>query len=178
MLYKVKNRGSEKKTLCTIYFALFHSYLNYGLTSWGLTTDTNLKKIETIQNKSIRAISGLKSFESCSNSYKELKLVKIKDMLYINIAKFVWDFENKSVPSCFLNFFQYAKTVHSYSTRFAHKNKFSKTRTPSTTQHGIMSFTNKAINVSNELKDTSWFHSIKSKKSLTKKLKSVFIESY
>ena len=126
----------------------------------------------------MRAISGTKRHESCSKNYKDLKIIKLKDMLYINIAKFVWDFEKKQVPEYFQNYFKYAKSVHHHNTRYARRNKFSKTNKNCTKRHGIMSFKNLAINISNALKDNDWFNSVKSKISFIKKLKSVILSSY
>ena len=99
-------------------------------------------------------------------------------MFHINIAKFVWDFEKKSIPTCFSNYFQYAKTIHKYSTRYATSNKFSKTKTSSTTKYGLKSFRNLAINISNKLKDETWYNSIKTKQNFTKKLKTIAIRNY
>ena len=76
MLYKVKNRGFDISTLRCIYFALSHSYLNYGLNAWGLSEKSVFHKIEVAQNNAIRAIFGIKRHESCSRFFKELRILK------------------------------------------------------------------------------------------------------
>ena len=34
ILYKVRHKGFDKTTMCSMYFALFHLYLNYELNAW------------------------------------------------------------------------------------------------------------------------------------------------
>ena len=82
--------------MCSMYYALFHSYLNYGLNVWSLADKTILKKIKVVQNNAIRAIAGLKRHESCSKHYKELEIIKLKDTIFMNKIKFIWDYESNS----------------------------------------------------------------------------------
>ena len=164
--------------MCSMYYALFHSYLNYGLNVWSLSNKKVLKRIRIVQNNAIRAISGIKRHESCSKYYKDLKIIKLNDTIFLNKVKFIWDFENKRVPLCFQKYFRHANSVHTHKTRFARKNKLSKTRKYKSTKHGINCFTNLSISASNKLKDFHWYKSIKSKFALVKQLKSVFLKSY
>ena len=160
ILYKVRHKGFDKTTICSMYFALFHSYLNYGLNVWGLADKNVLKQIEVIQNNAIRAIVGIKSHESCSKHYKDLKIIKLNDIIFINKIKFIWDFESKTVPICFQKYFQHAKFLHRHKTRFARKNN----------THGLNSFTNSSISASNKFKDLHWYKSITSRFALVKNL--------
>ena len=178
ILYKVKKRGFDQTTMCTMYFALFHSYLNYGLNVWGLADKKILKRIRVIQNNAIRAIIGIKKHESCSKFYKDLEILKLNDMIFMNKIKFIWDFESKTIPTCFLNSFQHAKSLHRHKTRYAHKNKLSKTRKYKTTKHGLNCFINLSITASNQLNDLQWYKSIKTRFPLVKELKEFVLASY
>ena len=164
--------------MCSMYYALFHSYLNYGLNVWSLADKTVLKKVKVVQNNAIRAIAGVKLHESCSKHFKELKIIKLKDIIFMNKIKFIWDYESNSIPICFKKYFQHAKLRHKHKTRFAHTNKLSKTRKFKTTKHGLNCFTNLAISASNKLKDVDWYKSIKSRFALVKQLKSNALGSY
>ena len=88
----------------------------------------------------------------------------------MKIASLMWDFENSRLPSCFDDYIQHAKSVHNYKTRFSEKSKFSKTRKLNSTRYGIESFSNIAIDISNILKDFSWYHNVKTKKTMKAKL--------
>ena len=109
---------------------------------------------------------------------KVINLNDLNDMIFLNKVKFIGDFENKRVLICFQKYFRHANSVHTHKTRFARKNKLSKTRKYKTTKHGINCFTNLSISASNKLKDFHWYKSIKSKFALVKQLKSVFLKSY
>ena len=46
----------DSRTLKNIYYALVHSRLNYGITSWGGAAKSNLRRINSLQNRAIRLI--------------------------------------------------------------------------------------------------------------------------
>ena len=43
--------------LTTLYFSLIHPYLDYGISLWGSTHNTYLKRLVTVQKKAIRTIT-------------------------------------------------------------------------------------------------------------------------
>ena len=57
VISRLKQNSAPKETLITIYHSLFRSYLNYGLSLWGTSSDCYIKKIEKLQNKIVRMIS-------------------------------------------------------------------------------------------------------------------------
>ena len=108
-----------------------------------------------------------------------MNILKLEDLFKMKITSLMWDFENSRLPSCFPDYFQHAKSVHNYKTRFSAKNKFSKTRNLNSTRYGIENFSNIAINdISNNLKDFSWYHNVKTKKAMMAKLKNVLCEAH
>jgi hypothetical protein len=58
--------------LWNIYYTRFQSQLRYGIILWGGTTESI--KILHIQKKVIRLITGLKSSESCRQTFKENRI--------------------------------------------------------------------------------------------------------
>ena len=46
-----------KKTMLSVYYALFYSHMTYGSLVWSLTTQKNLNSIFMLQKKSIRIIN-------------------------------------------------------------------------------------------------------------------------
>ena len=59
ILYKVKHKGFDLTTMRSLYFALFYSYLTYGLNVWCLCKEEDLHKASVLQNNAIRAMSGI-----------------------------------------------------------------------------------------------------------------------
>ena len=53
---KIKNM-MDTKTLMIIYYAFFHSLINYGVIAWGGAYDNNMKLIQSIQKKILKIIN-------------------------------------------------------------------------------------------------------------------------
>ena len=109
------------KTKKTIYHSMVESHLNYGILMWGsnfsknLTNDSyrpdhvpeNLKKINSILNKVVRAIFRKPKYDKQSQEhtpsnplYKELGILKLCDLYYYNLAIMVHEFyHSNSLPS-------------------------------------------------------------------------------
>ena len=75
--------------LLKIYCALIHSHLLYGLIIWGSTFPTYLKKLITLQNKTVKFICAAKFCDSSSPYYKCFKILKLKDLYKLEIGKFI-----------------------------------------------------------------------------------------
>lgn len=60
--------------------------LQYGVIVWGSAAAYNIYKLQALQNKFIRSISGLDNYTSVSHLYDELK---INTSLLIYIKKFI-----------------------------------------------------------------------------------------
>jgi hypothetical protein len=68
-LNKIKH-ALNPNTKVLIYFALIHSHLNFGSHLWIDSKKKNIKKLQIIQNKSIRAIHNLQ-YNAHTNIYKK-----------------------------------------------------------------------------------------------------------
>ena len=67
-------------TLITIYYALFYSFLTYGIVVWGATYDNYLQPVFTSQKKVIRAMTFSKQRDHSSPLFSQLKLLKLCDI--------------------------------------------------------------------------------------------------
>ena len=72
-----------------IYYALVQSHLQYGLLSWGGTYHSNLKQIETVQNKIIRTMTFSDSRQTATPIYKSLDILPLRNLyVYKSILQF------------------------------------------------------------------------------------------
>ena len=60
------------KTLLQLYHALIHPLLTYGIVVWGSTYPSYLSKLKTLQNKTMRIISGSHYCDEANPIYKNL----------------------------------------------------------------------------------------------------------
>lgn len=65
------------------YFAIFHSYINYGIVLWGLSTDTN--RIFILQKRAIRLLAKVKMGTHCRPLFQKLKILTLPCLLIHNI---------------------------------------------------------------------------------------------
>ncbi len=105
--------------LTSLYNSLFSSFLNYGITVWGLTYDTCLKPLYLLQKKILRCISFSHFAAPSAPFFHSLKILKLEDMIHSNILTFVYKGLNKLSPACFHNYFTPSSSVHRIGTRQA-----------------------------------------------------------
>ena len=113
--------------LKNIYYSLVYSHLSYGIEAWGSAAKANLYKLNILQNKAVRILSGIQYFQlhgqepgplpSSEPLYKNLEILKLEDIFQLGIAKFVYSALTFEGPSNFHNWFSYAYEVHNHSTR-------------------------------------------------------------
>ena len=106
-------------TLITLFNSLFSSFLNYGILAWGLTYGSYLEPLFRLQKRVLRCIK-FEPFSSPSTPiFQSLRILKLEDVLHLNILKFVYKTINKLSPSCFHDYFQPNAAIHKIGTRQA-----------------------------------------------------------
>ena len=98
-----------------IYYAQFHSHLSYGCQIWGSNT-ANTSQISTLQNKAIRIMSFADRYANADNLYKDLKILKLNDLILSNNILFVHKSLNGNSPAYFKNYFEEYTPIHTYNT--------------------------------------------------------------
>ena len=126
MLAKLKPFLKDK-LLRTIYYSLVYSHLSYGVQAWGSADPTFIEKINILNNKAIRIMSGKQYFQiygevpgplpSSEPLFKKLEILKFLDIFKLNIANFVYSTLNFDSPGIFHDWFKFDFEVHDHSTR-------------------------------------------------------------
>ena len=126
ILAKLKPFLKDNLLKC-IYYSLVYSHLSYGIEAWGSAVRTNLHKLEILQNKAVRILSGVQYFQIYGQDpgplppseplYKTLEILKLEDIYQLNIAKFVYSTLTFESPSNFHGWFSYTHEVHDHGTR-------------------------------------------------------------
>ena len=178
IIFKLKKLGTPVYTLKSVYFALFQSYLNYGLCVWGQASSEDLKKIETLQKKVIRVITGAEIDADSGILFKELGILKIKDLLHFKNVSLMWDYDHNKLPAYFKNFFTYADQKHSYSTRFSCAGKLCEDKKFKSTRNGINSFAFIGPKTLNALKNLELYQEAKTKLYFLRKYRKYLLDGY
>ena len=111
----------------TIYFSVVYSHLYYGIQAWGSADPTARNKLDILQNKAVRILSGKQYYQiygqepgplpSSEPLYKKLEILKFHDIFKLSIANFVYSTLTFDSPSIFNEWFHYDHEVHDHTTR-------------------------------------------------------------
>ena len=79
----------NSKDLKTIYFSLFHSHLLYCSSIIGCTSNSNIKRICTLQKKAIRTITLSKYNDHTAPIFFNLKILPFNKIIYLQNLKYM-----------------------------------------------------------------------------------------
>ena len=88
-----------KNILLTLYNTLIMPHLTYGILCW----NSKHARLLTCQKKAVRLINCAKYNAHTDPIFKELKLLKLKDLCNLSILKLYFKMENKFLPQYFHN---------------------------------------------------------------------------
>ena len=169
---------TSKETLISVYYSLFYSHLLYACPVWSLTTLHNINYISILQKKCIRIINFLPINSHTNNLFIANNLLKLQDIIKVEIMKFVCDFKNNNLPDDLIHLFTLNSEINKYHTRnVCNEGLF----IPKiiTTNFGLNSLKYSAPTLWNSiLKNDISLNSFKNRHSLGNYLKKLFILSY
>ena len=110
--------------LSQLYYSLNYPFLTYGLLVWGNTYQTTLKSIVSLQKRAIRIMTFSKPDEHSGPLFKQLEILKLKDLVYFYNALFMYKFHNNLLHKEYDQFFQLISSVHKYNARLASRSPY------------------------------------------------------
>ena len=146
-----------------IYYNLIYPYLSYAVIAWGSAYKTHLQKLQTKQNTVLRLMFFATTFgpytESALPFLNLLDILTVDNVYRLHALKFTHMWHKGFLPKVFDNLFQYAKSRHTYNTRYASNQNFCKPYIRTNT--GKQMFSYKAIDLWHDipsyLKDLSTY---------------------
>lgn len=99
----------SQEVLMSVYYAYCYSHMSYGVQLWGNSSQRNQIKIFKLQKKIIRLIAGLKSRDSCKQTFQNLRLLTFP-CIYI-YSTLIYYKQNKNMVA------QPPNPNHTYNTR-------------------------------------------------------------
>ena len=88
-----------------LYYAYFHSKLQYGLEIYGSSANKFIRKLEVLQHKALKALFKLDSLTPSRKLYSEFKVLSVTDLYSFKIAKFVHNQLNDDRNNVFSDYF-------------------------------------------------------------------------
>ena len=105
------------ETLITLYYALIHSHILYGLPVWASIFNTYLNNVRKLQNRAMRIIIKSKIKGRINPQYVHFGILKLNDLYNFEIAKFMYQYVHDMLPLQFNHYFTYMHDAHSHTTR-------------------------------------------------------------
>ena len=96
-----------------MYDSLILSHLKFGITNWGFEWD----RISKLQKRALRIMTNSKYNAHTEPLFKQLHLLKVKDIFDVQCLKFWYKFVNKKLPNYFRDMFEYNYELHEIGTR-------------------------------------------------------------
>ena len=124
MMKKIKG-SVPKDSLVTLYKTLVEPYLRYGNIIWGQCGNTLTEKVQRLQNKAARIISGT-SFEETNHDdlLRELNWMNVKQLISHDLAVAMFKLRNGLSPSQCTENLQTISEIHGYQTRSVTSNDY------------------------------------------------------
>ena len=91
----------------TIYYTMIYSRIKYGNIITGQTSQYNLDKIQTLQNKLLKVLSCKRYRFPTHRLHGELSILMYEDTVKQEILSFMYNYIHGNLPKVFTNYFQH-----------------------------------------------------------------------
>lgn len=157
-----------------IYNTLILPHIQYAITSWGNLKNSEIKRINILQKKSIRLICNAKYISHSEPLFKSLKLLKLNEIYQTSCCKLYHKNLKGLLPLYFKNELQTITDTHQYHTR-----QYNQIYAHNINQELSKQTINYKIAICwNQLPDAIFQYSHYSTKSFSKRLKHHFLSIY
>ena len=106
---------------------MFHSQIQYSLINWGRAAKSHNHKLLVLQNKILRACLFRTRRYETNLLYSRFRVLKLEDMIKMELAKFMFKYSNNMLPNSFNNHFIKLENIHNYNTRQKTRNEYFQT---------------------------------------------------
>lgn len=124
-----------KQYMRTLYFTIIYPFLSYGIPLWGSTYNVHIKKLITMQKRTVRILSGAKYNEHTSPLFNELRILKLDDIYRVETLKIVFKYLQHDLPTPLIRLFTLNCDIYERQTRQRADLHVKKCRTTLASQH-------------------------------------------
>ena len=103
---------SSSNTKKSLYYTLIYPYLTYCTTLWSSTYVTNLNRIFLLQKRAVRAMTNSNHLAPSAPLFAQLNILDIFKVNSLYIAKFMFSYHQRLLPSPFLNLYPTGGQIH------------------------------------------------------------------
>ncbi len=105
MMNQSKNVLSQD-SLKTLYHAMIHPYLSYGILAWGNATNCDLNRTKILQKRAIRTVRKTSFNSHTEPLFKSLNILNLKDLYTYQSIIFMHSYITGKLPHSFTNLYR------------------------------------------------------------------------
>ena len=109
-----------QKTLIGLYYTFVYPYLNYCCTVWGIDPESHLSKLNLLQKRIVRIISGKPRLFPSSGLFSCLNILPIQKLNLFKLSMFCYKSKMLALPGIFDDFLTPVRNIHNHCTRGSH----------------------------------------------------------
>ena len=94
-------------SLRTLYYALVHPHMSYGILAWGSASSSLINKTFLLQKRALRTIHNAPYNSHTDPLFKSSGILKLMDLYELQIVLFMYDYYKTGLPSSFNDVFKY-----------------------------------------------------------------------
>ena len=99
-------------SLKTLYTALIHPHISYGILAWGNVNKNTLKPLEILQKRAIRTINRAHFNSHTEPLFKSSAVLKVSDQYIFQVTMFMYDYTHGNLPNSFNRTYLYNHEIH------------------------------------------------------------------
>ena len=107
----------SKENIKTIYYTIIHLRIKFGITIYGQSGSSKLKKVQTLQNQLLKVLLKKDYRYSTNELHKSLDVLKVSDIADQEIIAFVHKYFSNNLPPVFTDYFETLAHQHQRNTR-------------------------------------------------------------
>ena len=178
ILSRLRNSNCPKTVLLSVFHALFMTHATYGICAWISAKSELFDILYLAQKRALRIITKSKSDSPTSQLFKDLGILKIKDLYTMQLASFMFDFDKGLLPKYFKHFFSRKRDSYRYETRSVSSDHFNEDHNFSTNKYGKRMLKVEGAKIANIIKNLDFYSNCKNKKIFRKNFKSFLCKAY
>ena len=106
------------ETLKSVYYALVHSYLRYGIIAWGNATESVLKPLHSLINRIVRIMTFAPFRIGTGPIFDYLKFLNVTQIFLLETGKFVFKSKTNLLPiNTIVKYFERPAVTHRHNLR-------------------------------------------------------------
>ena len=127
--FRIIKEWVPNKHKLKLYYAYFHSKLLYALEIYGTSANKYIRRIEVLQHRAIKVLFSLDYFTPSTYLYSKYKILPIRDLYSLKVAKFMYNQFNNKNNNVFSDYFETIAHVDYPNTRNRFKLRIPRTKT-------------------------------------------------